>query len=135
MPPKPSGSPPRKRWRNGASPPECGFATIAVGHRAWKEMLPAPEEPSMTFVDRRAFFGLAGAAAVAGAVGPAVAAPPPSGIKSITGSAEPISAAERPARIARAQPPMRASGLSALLIEPGARLLFIHGGPRGPSGR
>src|SRR3546814_13972684 len=74
-------------------------------------MLPAPEEPSMTFVDRRAFFGLAGAAAVAGAVGPAVAAPPPSGIKSITGSAEPISAAERQARIARAQRLMRESGL------------------------
>src|SRR3546814_14509188 len=98
-------------------------------------MLPAPEEPSMTFGDRRAFFGLAGAAAVAGAVGPAVAAPPPSGIKSITGSAEPISAAERQARIARAQRLMRESGLSALLIEPGASLVYFTGGPWGRSER
>src|SRR3546814_10411678 len=37
---------------------------------------------------------------------------------SITGSAEPIGAAERQARIARAQRLMRESGLSALLIEP-----------------
>ncbi|HEY9555036.1 M24 family metallopeptidase [Allosphingosinicella sp.] len=89
----------------------------------------------MTFVDRRAFFGLAGAAAVAGAVGPAVAAPPPSGIKSITGSAEPISAAERQARIARAQRLMRESGLSALLIEPGASLVYFTGVQWGRSER
>src|SRR3546814_1138960 len=68
-------------------------------------------------------------------VGPAVAAPPPSGIKSITGSAEPISAAERQARIARAQRLMRESGLSALLIEPGARLVYFTGVQWGRSER
>src|SRR3546814_14283165 len=96
-------------------------------------MLPAPEEPSMTFVDRRAFFGLAGAAAVAGAVGPPVAAPPPRGIKSITGSAEPISAAERQAPIGRATRLMPESGLSAVLLEAGASLVVFNGVPLGPT--
>src|SRR3546814_17199736 len=54
---------------------------------------------------------------------------------SITGSAEPISAAERQARIARAQRLMRESGLSALLIEPGARLVYFTGVQWGRSER
>ncbi len=78
-------------------------------------------------VDRRAFFGLAGAAAVAGALAPALAAPSETGLKAMTGGARPISAEERQARIARAQQLMRDQGLSALLIEPGASLVYFTG--------
>lgn len=90
----------------------------------------------MTFVDRRAFFGLAGAAAVAGAVAPALAAPAATtGLKSIIGGAQPISAEERQARIAKAQRLMRDQGLSALLIEPGASLVYFTGVQWGRSER
>jgi Xaa-Pro dipeptidase len=45
----------------------------------------------------------------------------------MTGRAVPISAAERQARIARAQQLMRAQGISALLIEPGSSLVYFTG--------
>ena len=90
----------------------------------------------MTFVDRRAFFGLAGAAAVAGAVAPALAAPATTaGLKSITGGAQPITAADRQARIAKARRLMGDEGLSALLIEPGASLVYFTGVQWGRSER
>lgn len=79
----------------------------------------------MSVVDRRGFFGLAGAAAVAGAVGPALAQT--GGLTSMTAGAKAISAEERQARIAKAQRLMRDQGLSALLIEPGASLVYFTG--------
>jgi len=45
----------------------------------------------------------------------------------ITGDAVPIAAAERGGRIDRAQRLMRANGLSAVLIEPGASLVYFTG--------
>ena len=83
----------------------------------------------MPVVDRRGFFGFAGAAAVAGAVAPALAEAPTSvsGLKPMTAGAKPIGAQERQARIAKAQRLMRDQGLSALLIEPGASLVYFTG--------
>jgi Xaa-Pro dipeptidase len=80
-------------------------------------------------LDRRHFLAAAGAAAVAGAL-PRIAfaaAPAPSGLKPITGGARPIPVAERQARIAKAQRLMRSQGLSALLVEPGASLIYFTG--------
>ena len=48
-------------------------------------------------------------------------------LRSLTGGAAPISREERLARIARAQRLMRQQGLSALLIEPGASLVYFTG--------
>ncbi len=48
-------------------------------------------------------------------------------LKPITGNVVPISSAERLSRIARAQELMRAQGISALLIEPGASLIYFTG--------
>ena len=45
----------------------------------------------------------------------------------MTGNAVPIGAAERQARIERAQKMMRERGLSAILIEPGASLVYFTG--------
>lgn len=87
----------------------------------------------MSVVDRRGFFGLAGAAAVAGAVAPALAQThtqtqtQTDGLTSMTAGAKAISAEERQARIAKAQRLMRDQGLSALLIEPGASLVYFTG--------
>ncbi|PWG03123.1 M24 family metallopeptidase [Sphingosinicella humi] len=81
----------------------------------------------MSVVDRRGFFGLAGAAAVVGAVMPALAQTQTGGLTSMTAGAKAISAEERQARIAKAQRLMRDQGLSALLIEPGASLVYFTG--------
>lgn len=48
-------------------------------------------------------------------------------LKSMTGDVKPISTEERQARIARAQALMRQQKLSALLIEPGASLIYFTG--------
>lgn len=67
----------------------------------------------------------AGLAAIpARLLGAAVADP---ALKRITGGAVPIGAAERAARLARAQRLMRDAGLSAILIEPGASLTYFTG--------
>ena len=81
----------------------------------------------MPVFDRRAFMGVAGAAAVAGIVAPSFAFQGSTGLKSITGGAKPITAAERQARVAKAQRLMREAGLSALLVEPGASLVYFTG--------
>jgi len=49
------------------------------------------------------------------------------GLTKITGGAVPISQAERLARVAKAQGLMRAQGLSAVVIEPGASLTYFTG--------
>jgi Xaa-Pro dipeptidase len=77
---------------------------------------------------RRDFMQAAGAAALSPAL-PGMATGAAAGIQvaPITGGAVPISAAEREARIARAQKLMREQGLSAILIEPGASLVYFTG--------
>jgi Xaa-Pro aminopeptidase len=50
-----------------------------------------------------------------------------SALKSMTGDVVPIGRAERAARVARAQALMRANGIGAMLIEPGASLVYFTG--------
>jgi Xaa-Pro dipeptidase len=78
--------------------------------------------------NRRDFIQAAGAAALSPAL-PNVAfgAAADLQVAPITGRAVPISVAEREARIARAQRLMREQGLSAILIEPGATLVYFTG--------
>ncbi|HEX8533382.1 MAG TPA: Xaa-Pro peptidase family protein [Allosphingosinicella sp.] len=79
-------------------------------------------------LNRRNFMASAGAAAAASML-PDVAAgafADPE-LKPITGRAVPIGVAEREARIARAQQLMRRQGLSAILVEPGASLVYFTG--------
>jgi Xaa-Pro dipeptidase len=82
----------------------------------------------MLALDRREFIGMAGMAAGASLIGSAPlgaqTAPP---LAAIGSRAVAISAGEREARIARVQKLMREQGLSALLIEPGASLLYFTG--------
>jgi Xaa-Pro dipeptidase len=67
------------------------------------------------------------AAAAAAADTPAPAPTPAPGLKSITGNAHPISAAERRARIAKVQALMEQRRIGALLIESGASLEYFTG--------
>lgn len=80
---------------------------------------------------RRQFMAFAGGGAFATATfSPsafAAAAPIPSGLAKITGDIVPISLVERQVRIAKAQRMMREAGISALLIEPGASLIYFTG--------
>jgi len=81
--------------------------------------------------DRRRFMSLAGGAALALTAGlPAMAqvgGAQVEGLKSITGGAVPIGVAERLARVAKAQGLMKAQGMSALVVEPGASLTYFTG--------
>jgi Xaa-Pro dipeptidase len=82
----------------------------------------------MLTLDRRVF--LAGGAVAAGALaapGPLLAAADKDELKPITGDAQPITPAERLSRIAKAQRLMRQHGLGAILIEPGASLVYFTG--------
>ena len=77
-------------------------------------------------LDRRHFMQAAGAATLSSFLpGFAFAADPE--LTPITGRAVPISVAEREALIARAQRLMRERGLSAILVEPGASLIYFTG--------
>jgi Xaa-Pro dipeptidase len=80
----------------------------------------------MIGADRRSFLGLAGGAGLALAAGGGAFAQS-SGLAKMTGGVVPISPAERLARIAKAQRLMKASGLSAIIIEPGASLTYFTG--------
>lgn len=77
-------------------------------------------------MDRRGFLsGAAGATlALAGGAG---AWAQSEGLSSLTKGAVPISQAERLARVAKAQGLMKAHGLSALVVEPGASLTYFTG--------
>jgi Xaa-Pro dipeptidase len=79
----------------------------------------------MGSVDRRDFIGMAGAAAFASSLPASSAAA--QALQPMIGRAVPISAAERQARIARAQRMMRAQGISAILVEPGSSLVYFTG--------
>lgn len=76
--------------------------------------------------DRRQFLSLAGGAGLASAIGlPALAQT--GGLTPMTGGVVPIGKAERLARMAKAQGLMKAQGLSALVVEPGAALTYFTG--------
>jgi Xaa-Pro dipeptidase len=79
---------------------------------------------------RRRHFAL-GAVAAGGALllGPKLraAAPPDAPLRPMTGDVVPISAAERLARVAKAQALMRRLGLGSIIIEPGASLTYFTG--------
>lgn len=55
------------------------------------------------------------------------AEPDLAGLRDITGAARPIDGAERAARLARAQALMKANGIAAVVIEPGASLIYFTG--------
>jgi len=77
---------------------------------------------------RRGFIAMSAAAAGAAALGPArLFAQEEATLRLMTGDVVPISRAEHLARIARAQQLMRAQGLSALMIEPGASMVYFTG--------
>jgi Xaa-Pro dipeptidase len=80
-------------------------------------------------VSRRGFFRVAAGAGLIGASAPAFAAAPNSstGLKPLTGDAQPISRNERLARLAKAQRLMEERGIGALLVEPGSTLDYFTG--------
>ncbi|MEA3038793.1 MAG: Xaa-Pro dipeptidase, partial [Sphingomonadales bacterium] len=81
--------------------------------------MPMPE------FDRRRF-GLAALAAAGALALPRAAFAAPE-LRPMTGDVVPISAAERLARVARAQGLMRRLGFGSILIEPGASLTYFTG--------
>ncbi|MEH3121304.1 MAG: Xaa-Pro peptidase family protein [Sphingomonas phyllosphaerae] len=83
-------------------------------------MFPTSFRPS-----RRTLLG-GGAALLATSIVRA-AEPDLAGLSDMTGRAVPIGVAERRARLARAQALMRASGIGAVLIEPGSSLIYFTG--------
>ena len=79
-------------------------------------------------IDRRNFIGMAGATAMASiSHGRAWAQAAEAELRPMTGNVVPIGATERQARIERLQRMMRERGLSAVLIEPGASLVYFTG--------
>ncbi len=77
---------------------------------------------------RRAALGMAGAAAVFGALRPArTFAAQPADLKPITGDVKPISRDEYLLRIEKARKLMIKSGIGALLIEPGSAMTYFTG--------
>lgn len=78
-------------------------------------------------IDRRALIAGAAAAPFLASVVARAAAPDLSALADMTGDVRPIDAAERAARLARAQALMKAHGIAAVLIEPGASLLYFTG--------
>jgi Xaa-Pro dipeptidase len=82
----------------------------------------------MLEVDRRRFIGMAGAAAIASSMSvPAFSLAADPELQPLTGGAVPIGPAERQERIARVQRLMQQQGLSAILVEPGASLVYFTG--------
>ncbi len=82
----------------------------------------------MPRLSRRGFAAGAAAAGTSLLLAPKLkAAPAPAALQPMTDDAVPIGRAERLARIAKAQRLMRAEGLGAILIEPGASLDYFTG--------
>jgi Xaa-Pro dipeptidase len=83
----------------------------------------------MLMLSRRevAFGALAAGAALAAAPRLLAAAPADPALRPMTGDVVPIGGAERLARVAKAQRLMRAHGFGAILIEPGASLVYFTG--------
>ncbi len=84
-----------------------------------------------TMIDRRTLIagGMAGAALLPLVAVSAVRAAEPdlASLADMTGDVVPITRAERAARLARAQALMKANGIAAVLIEPGASLVYFTG--------
>lgn len=79
-------------------------------------------------ISRRQVLGAATALPLIGTAGLLRAAEPDlAGLTDLTGNVQPITPAERRARIARAQALMKAAGIGAVLIEPGASLTYFTG--------
>ncbi|MEG3082934.1 Xaa-Pro peptidase family protein [Sphingomonas sp. PB2P12] len=77
---------------------------------------------------RRGLLGLAVAAPLLSSAAILRAADPDlSALSDITGTTKPIDAAERAARLVRAQSLMRAAGIGAVLIEPGSSMIYFTG--------
>ena len=80
-------------------------------------------------MNRRTMIG-AGLGAIAAAAVPAIlraAEPDLKGLAPITGGVKPIDAGERARRLGRAQALMKANGIGAVLIEPGASMIYFTG--------
>ena len=77
-------------------------------------------------VNRRAMLAGAAGLGVTAALG-GMANAQVEGLSRITGAAVPITPAERLARVAKAQALMKAQGLSAVVIEPGASMTYFTG--------
>lgn len=78
-------------------------------------------------LSRRHFIGSAAAIGALAALPAFAAEIDTSGLKPITGDAQPIGREERMRRLAQAQELMRRHGLSAVLIEPGSSLIYFTG--------
>jgi Xaa-Pro aminopeptidase len=78
-------------------------------------------------IARRTLLAAAAAAPLLSAAVPRAAEPDLSGLVDMTRDATPIDRAERAARLTRAQALMRATGMRAVLIEPGASLEYFTG--------
>jgi Xaa-Pro dipeptidase len=84
----------------------------------------------MTLLSRRSFlrYSAAGGALAAGTAAPLrAAAPAVAELKPLTGGAEPITAAEHGARLAKVQGLMQRQGTAALLVEAGSSLEYFTG--------
>jgi Xaa-Pro dipeptidase len=82
----------------------------------------------MVTIDRRGFMAMAGGAAVASSLAlPTLSLAAEPELTPMTSSVVPIGRAEREARIAKAQRLMQQQGISAVLIEPGASLVYFTG--------
>ena len=82
-------------------------------------------------VSKRDFLKYSGVLGLAATIAPAgsaaSAASASSGLKKITGGAQPITVSERKARVARAQRLMQQAGIDALLLEAGSALVYFTG--------
>src|SRR6266853_6956988 len=82
----------------------------------------------MTTFSRRAFFGLtAGIAAIADSAKVGAARARAAGLRSITTGAQPITAREHSARIAKVQTAMQQRKIAALVVEAGSTLEYFTG--------
>src|SRR5690606_4293950 len=115
---------PFRVWRQGAR--RVWIAAFIIARR------PMERRPPIT-LSRRALLGAAGALpllALPAAAKPAAPAVDDAGLDalaSLTTNAKPIEEAERRARIARAQALMAEHGIGAVVIEPGASLVYFTG--------
>lgn len=78
-------------------------------------------------IDRRMLIAGAAAAPLLWSAAARATAPDLSALTSMTADVQPITAAERAARLARAQKLMKANRIDAVLIEPGASLVYFTG--------
>lgn len=81
----------------------------------------------MQAIGRRQFMGMAAGAALVPFMPIPAWAADPDGLSDVTGGMQPIGREERAARIAKAGDLMRTNDIAALLIEPGASLVYFTG--------